>query len=143
MTIQDVSAADLIAKAAQKLKEDKIITPPEWVPFVKTSHGRERQPTNPDWFYVRAASILRRVAIFGPLGTQKMRVHYGGRKNRGHQPEAQVSAGGNAIRKVLQQLDKAGLTKHVTKEVHKGRVVTPKGQEFLDSIAHVIITSKK
>ena len=139
MAIHDVSAESLIAKTAEALKKD--IKPPEWAMFVKTGHGRERPPMDPDWWYVRAASILRRVAMIGPIGTQKLRTHYGNRKNMGHAPEHHYPGGGSVIRMVLKQLDKAGLTKQVEKGERKGRVVTPKGQALLYLLSDEITKS--
>jgi small subunit ribosomal protein S19e len=96
---------------------------------------------DPDWWYVRAASLLRRVALVGPIGTEKLRTHYGGRKNKGHQPERFYKASGNVIRTILKQLDKAGLTKQNEKGV-KGRIVTANGQKVLYSLSDQIVAEK-
>ena len=140
MALHDVPADELIAKTAESLKKD--IKPPEWSMFVKTGHTRERPPTNPDWWYVRAASMLRKIALIGPIGTEKLRTHYGGRKNLGHAPEHAYKGSGSVIREVLQQLDAAGLTKQVEKGNHRGRVVTPKGQALLYSLSDIIIAAR-
>ena len=116
---------------AKELKERKIITPPSWVAFVKTGSHRERPPAERDWFYHRAASILRAIAQKGPIGTSKLAVRYGGRKNRGSAPDKFQEAGTNAIRKCLQQLEKGGLISQVERAGHKGRALTKKGNEFL------------
>jgi small subunit ribosomal protein S19e len=141
MALHDVPADKLIAKAADTLKKEKTVSPPEWALFAKTCAGRERAPVNPDWWYVRSASVLRRVALVGPVGTEKLRTHYGGRKNRGDKPERFYKASGNVIRTILKQLDKAGLTKQNEKGV-KGRVVTAKGQELLYSLSDEITAEK-
>ncbi len=133
--ILEVDAQSLIGKAAEELKKENGIKPPAWSTFVKTSHARERLPDKDDWWYVRSASILRSIARLGPIGTQKLRTKYGGRKNRGYKPEATYKGSGSIIRKVLQQLEKSGLIKQTQKGVHKGRVLTPKGMSFLDKIA--------
>jgi small subunit ribosomal protein S19e len=137
MALHDVSAEALIAKTAVALKKD--IKPPEWAIFVKTGHTRERPPLNPDWWYVRAASMLRRVAMIGPVGTEKLRTFYGGRKNLGHAPEHAYKGSGSVIRTILQQLDQAGLTKMAEKSQRKGRVVTPKGQALLYLLSDQIV----
>ena len=108
---------------------------PDWAFFVKTGEGRERPPQQEDWYFVRAAAILRTVAINGPIGTQKLRTKFGSRKNKGYKPEHFSKAGGSIIRDILQQLDKAGLTKQELKSIHKGRFLTPKGQSLLDRVA--------
>lgn len=128
----DVPGDLLVERVAQRLKEIPEIKPPEWAPFVKTGRHKERLPEQEDWWYYRVASILRRVYLDGPVGIERLRTYYGGRKNRGHAPEKFYKAGGSIIRKALQQLEAAGF---VEKVPGKGRVITPKGRSFLDKIA--------
>ncbi|CAB49735.1 30S ribosomal protein S19e [Pyrococcus abyssi] len=131
-TVYDVPGDLLVERVAQRLKEIPEIKPPEWAPFVKTGRHKERLPEQEDWWYYRVASILRRVYLDGPVGIERLRTYYGGRKNRGHAPERFYKAGGSIIRKALQQLEAAGF---VEKVPGKGRVITPKGRSFLDKIA--------
>jgi len=130
-----VNANELINKAADELKKQKLVEAAEWSKFVKTGHHKERLPDNNDWWFQRSAAILRSIAKLGPVGTQKLRTKYGGKKNRGHKPEHFYKASGSIIRKILQQLEKAELIKKEEKGVHKGRILTPKGVSFLDKIA--------
>ncbi|MBS3123294.1 30S ribosomal protein S19e [Candidatus Woesearchaeota archaeon] len=130
-----IRAGELIQKASEELQKQKLVQPPEWSQFVKTGRHKERTPDLDDWWYTRAAAILRRIAKLGPVGTQKLRTKYGGKKRRGYQPEKFFPASGSIIRKILQQLEKSKLIKQTTKGVHKGRVLTPEGQAFLDKIA--------
>ena len=108
MGIHDVYPNDLIEKAAEELKKVEAVKPPVWVTFVKTGVHRERAPLDKDWWYMRAAAVLRSVALLGPIGVSKLRTKYGGKKRRGHQPPIFRRGSGSIIRKVLQQLDKAG-----------------------------------
>lgn len=135
VTIYDVNPNSLINKAAEELKKIEVIKPSSWSIFVKTGVGRERPPVDKDFWYKRSASILRKIYIYGPIGVSKLRVKYGGKKNRGTKPEEFRKAGGNIIRKILQQLEKAELIRQTEIGVHKGRVITPKGKKFLDSVA--------
>jgi small subunit ribosomal protein S19e len=130
VTVYDVPADKLIQKTAEKLKEMDIGVPP-WVDFVKTGVSRERRPDQDDWWYIRCASILRKIYVYGPVGVSRLRTAYGGRKNRGHEPEHFYKGSGNIIRKALQELEKLGLVE----KTPEGRVVTPKGRSFLDNIA--------
>ena len=130
-----VNPQELINKAADELKKNKIVQPLDWAKFVKTGHHKERLPDGPDWWYFRSAALLRTIAKRGPVGTQKLRTKYGGKKNRGHKPERFYPASGSIIRNILQQLEKAELIKQTEKGVHKGRVLTTKGTSFLDKIA--------
>lgn len=129
MGVYNTDAKKVIDGVAKELKTQ--IKQPEWAPFAKTGAHKQRPPVDKDWFFTRTASILRTIAIKGPIGVSKLRQKYGGLKNRGVKPEKFYKGSGSVIRKALQELDKAGLTKQIEKGVHKGRVVTPKGQSLL------------
>jgi len=133
--ILEADANELIIRLAEELKRQKLVQPLEWSNFVKTGMHRERHPENPDWWYVRAAAILRTVAKYGPIGTEKLRTKYGGIKNRGHKPEHFFKGSGSIIRKILQQLEKSNLIKQTSIANHKGRVLTPEGTSIMDKIA--------
>ncbi|MDD3573689.1 30S ribosomal protein S19e [Methanospirillum sp.] len=133
-TVYDVPADRLIAKAAMELKEKAEITAPEWAPFVKTGTHREMPPEDPEWWYTRAAAVLRRVYVDGPVGVERMRSVYGGKKNRGSKPGKSVKGSGSILRKSLQQLEAAGF---VAKQKN-GRIITPAGASFLDGIAYTV-----
>jgi len=134
-TIYDIEPGKMIERASKQLKEQKIIEVPEWSIFVKTSHGKERQPMDNDWWYYRAASILRKVYVLGPIGVAKLSRKYGCKKDRGHKPEKTVKGSTKIIRTILQQLDKAGMVISAEKGVHKGKIITPKGKSFLDKLS--------
>lgn len=104
---------------------------PEWAQFVKSGSHRETLPKNPDWWYIRAASILRMTYKEGPIGVGKLRNKYGGRKNRGMKPDAFELASGKVIRVILQQLEAAELITQKQVEAHKGRIASPKGASLL------------
>ena len=132
--MKEIRPQALVEKAAEELKKDESIKPPEWSKYVKTGVSVERPPAQPDWWYLRSAAILRRIYMRGPVGVQRLRVAFGGRKRRGHKPAKHRKAGGKIIRLMIQQLEKAGYIKKVEKP-KKGRVITPKGQKFLNKIA--------
>lgn len=129
--IYDVNAQELVEKTAHQLKNYKEISPPVWATFVKTGMHKQRPPAQADWWYFRSAAILRAVGKLGPVGTEKLRTKYGGKKNRGVAPEHHFKGSGAIIRKVLQQLETAGLIVKTTKGIHKGRILTGKGQSLL------------
>ncbi len=134
-TAYDVKPGELIKKATDELKKTAIIKKPPWANFVKTSPARERIPVDKDWWYVRAASILRKLYTTDKaIGTNKLRNFYGGKKNRGHKPERFYPGSGKIIRTILQQLEKAELIKQITEGVHKGRKISSKGKKFLDTL---------
>lgn len=137
-TMFDVSQQKLVENLKEELKNFEDINPPEWAPVVKTGAHKERRPSQQDWWYFRSASVLRVVAIRGPIGVSKLTKRYGCKKNRGVRPEKFVTASGNILRKVLQQLEKAGLIKKTEKGVRKGRVISPSGQKLLDKAANAV-----
>ena len=135
----EVDPQELIERVAKKLNENKVVTPPTWEGIVKTGRHTERPPTRKDWWYVRSAAVLRSVYKLGPVGTNKLRTKYGGRKNRGYKPEHFYKGSGSIVRKILQQLEKAGYIAQVQKGLAKGRKVTKQGKSFLDKIAQEMI----
>ncbi len=134
-TIYDVPADSLISEIAKELKETKTIKQPEWAQFVKTGVDKERRPANPDWWYVRCASLLRRVYIDGPVGINSLKTYYGGKKDRGTSPEKFRQGSGAVIRGALHQLETAGFVR----KVGEGRLVTPEGKSFLDKASYKLI----
>lgn len=131
----EVDPQELIERAAKQLAEQKLVQKPVWASYAKTGHFSNRPPVSQEWWYMRAAAVLRSVYKLGPVGTSKLRTKYGGRKNRGYKPEHFYRGGGSIIRKILQQLENSGLLSQVEKGTHKGRKVTKKGKVFLEKIA--------
>lgn len=132
VTVRDVDQSELVIRAAQDLQ--KKIQMPDWARFVKTGVHKERPPEQSNWWYLRAASILRNVYLNGPVGVERLRSVYGGKKSLGHQPTHTFKSGGKIIRAVLQDLERAKLIESVIKP-KRGRKVTREGQRFLDNIA--------
>ncbi len=115
------------------LKNVKEFQKPDWVDFVKTGAGKMRPNIDPDFWYKRAAGILRQIYIRGIVGVQRLRTRYGGRKDMGMQPPRFIRAGGKIIRSILQQAEKAGFIEKA-KGKKAGRQLTAKGKEFLESV---------
>ena len=126
--ISEVPAKELIDKAAKKIEKMDEFKPPAWSVVVKTGLSKERPPQQDNWWWIRSASILRKIYLDKTLGVSKLRKTYGGRKNKGHKPEHKYLASGSIIRKMLQQLESAGF---VRTEKGKGRKITAKGSVFL------------
>jgi len=130
-TVYDVPADLLIRKVAEVLKSRQEIKPPAWASFAKTGVHKEMPPEDPDWWYVRSAAVLRRVYVDGPLGVQRMRSFYGGKKNRGSRPNAFRKGSGSILRKALQQLEACKFILHDK----TGRRLSPEGHSFMDAMA--------
>ncbi|HLI45639.1 MAG TPA: 30S ribosomal protein S19e [Geobacterales bacterium] len=127
-----VPADSLINELAEYIKENfKEISPPPWSIFVKTSPSRERLPIQDNWWYIRAAAMLRKLYIKQPLSVESFRTIYGGRKKFKKRMEHHHKASGAITRKILQQLEVAGLVK----KTEKGRVLTEKGQSLVSKVS--------
>ena len=140
-TYYDVPADELIVDLSERLHAFDTITPPEWAAHVKTGSHRERPPTQGDWWHTRAASMLRKVAKKGPIGTNRIAQEYGGSKNRGVRRNKAVSGSRNISRKILQQLVESGLVDNsfnAAGTVNFGKVLTPDGHSLLDDVAHSV-----
>lgn len=139
-TVYDVDPKKLIDAVAKDFKDEKKLKQPEYAEYVKTGSNRERAPHDKDWWYTRVASILRRIYINGPVGTERLRTYYGGKKNRGTKPERFRKASGKIIRHALQILEEQKLVENKDK---KGRIVTAAGQKYLDNMAFEVSKVKK
>jgi small subunit ribosomal protein S19e len=132
----DVEVNKLLEKVASELRKSGL-EKPRFVDFVKSGAHKERPPEQDDFWYVRCAAILRYLYVHGPTGVQRLRSHFGGRKNRGRKPEHKVKAGGKIIRSALQLLEKAGFVKK--DDSGKGREITPAGVSLLDRCAKEVV----
>ncbi len=135
--IYEVPADKLNKMLAEELKKVPEFSVPEWAAFVKTSVARARPPVELDFWYKRAASVLRQVYIKGVIGVSKLKIRYGGRKARGMKPEEFRKGSGKIIRLILQQAEKAGIIEKAEGK-KKGRQMTKKGLEFLNRAAGMV-----
>ncbi|NIN52885.1 MAG: 30S ribosomal protein S19e [Nitrososphaeria archaeon] len=130
--VKEVPADILINRLREYIKRNiQEVKPPKWSYYVKTGSGKSAPPDDREWWILRAASILRKIYLNQPIGTQRLRVYYGGKKDRGVRPEHQVDGGGSNIRKILQQLEDAKLVM----KTKRGRSLTPRGRGLLDRLA--------
>lgn len=131
MTIAtDVETEELILKVADKLKGD--LNAPEYILYVKSGAHKQRVPDQEDFWFRRCASVLWQLYNRSTVGVNRLRKHYGGGKRGSSvRPKRFVQAGGSAIRRAFQELEKKGYVK----KAEKGRVLTGKGQKLLDNTA--------
>jgi small subunit ribosomal protein S19e len=76
--------------------------------------------------------MLRKIYVHGPIGTERLKAEYGGRKDPGVTPEHVAKAGGTIIRKALQQLEASSL---IESSKPRGRRVTREGRKLLQELA--------
>ncbi|MFB6310857.1 MAG: 30S ribosomal protein S19e [Salinirussus sp.] len=140
-TLYDVPAEALNEAVAAELAEESAVEAPDWADFVKTSHDRELPPEQEDFWEVRAASLLRKVAVEGPIGVGSLRTAYGSAKQGSTRyrvrPRHSTDGSGKIIRTILQQLESAG---YVERAEGEGRVITGDGHSLLDSVAEEVMS---
>ncbi|MDC0655752.1 40S ribosomal protein S19 [Candidatus Poseidoniaceae archaeon] len=146
-TLYDIPAKILNPALAARLEESKSVSTPEWAEFVKTGADRERPPSQSNWWFLRSAAILRKVAREGPVGVTHLAQAFGGRKDNGAGPNTPGVASRHIIRTSLQQLEESGLVEKVPGRVvedengdalqlYKGRRITASGHKMIDAVAH-------
>ncbi len=135
VSARDVPSGKLISALAEQMKSVPSVQMPDWARFVKTGSHAERPPASPDWWFTRAASLLRKVYLHGPVGLSDLERAYGGSKALHYFPKHHRDAGGSSIRLILKQLEQAELVS----KTPQGRVLTSKGRATLDKISNGLL----
>jgi len=139
-TVYDVPAEELIEALIDTLEAEDAVEAPEWIAFTKSGADRELPPEQDQFWTRRTASLLRKVAVDGPVGVGALQTEYGGSKQGSNRyqvrPKHSADGSGNVIRTALQQLEEAG---YVETAEGEGRKVTPKGQAHLDDVAEDVL----
>ena len=134
-TVRDVPSHDFINAYAQHLKRSGKVELPKWVDLAKTATYKELSPYNPDWYFVRAASVARKIYLRKNTGIGALTKWYGGRARRGTRREHYETAPGSVIRHIVQQLETLGV---VEANADGGRQITSQGQRDMDRIAREV-----
>ncbi len=87
---------------------------------------RELAPYNPDWYYIRAAAVARKVYLRPGRGIGGLRKAFGSVERRGVLTNHHKKGAGGVIRHILQQLEKLDV---VEKSGKGGRKMTSNGQQ--------------
>ena len=133
----DVPPAVFLPRLASELKNRHAVEPPVWASFVKTGVHKERAPTQTDWWYLRSASVLRKIYLQGSIGLARLSAEYGGKRDRGSAPYHARSGSRSILREIVHQLEKSGL---VQRYKTQGRRVTPDGARLLDALSREVLT---
>ncbi|AJF26051.1 30S ribosomal protein S19e [Haloarcula sp. KBTZ06] len=140
-TLYDVPPEELIEALTETLADEDDIEAPDWAEYTKTGVDRELPPEQEDFWARRAASLLRKVAVDGPVGVNALRSEYGtskqGTTRYRVRPHRKTKGSGNIIRTALQQLEDAG---YVETSENDGRRVTGEGRSLLDDTAGDLLT---
>ena len=132
VTLRDVAADKFISAYAEVLKNNDKFIVPKWVDLVKTGVHKELAPYDPDWYYVRAAAIVRKIYLREGTGVGALKKRFGGGMRRGAAPLRHQDAAGGLIRAILINLDSLNITEKTKKG---GRKITRIGQQALDLVA--------
>lgn len=135
-TPTDVPPAMLLPRLASELKSREAVRPPEWAAFVRTGVHTQQAPDQPDWWYLRSASVLRKVYLKGHIGVEHLAAEYGGKKDRGSAPYHARTGSRSVIREIVFQLEKSGLL-----ETRKslGRRLSPSGMKLLATVSRDVL----
>merc|ERR1711875_13764 len=131
-SVKDVDQQKFVVGFADFLKKSGKMQVPEWADLIKLSRFNEQGPHNPDWFFVRAASMARHLYIRAPAGVGSFTKIYGARKRNGTAPSHFMRASQSVSRRVLQALEEMTL---VEKDSNGGRRLTSQGRRDMDRIA--------
>jgi small subunit ribosomal protein S19e len=132
----DVPPSLLLPKLASELRARKAVAPPPWATFAKTGVHKQRAPTDPDWWYLRSASVLRKISLKGFIGIERLSAEYGGKRDRGSAPYHARTGSRSVLQEIVHQLEKAGL---VQPYKNQGRRVSPEGQKLLDALSRDVL----
>ncbi|KAL3568053.1 hypothetical protein D5086_030704 [Populus alba] len=135
-SVKDVSPHEFVKAYSAHLKRSGKIELPLWTDIVKTGTFKELAPYDPDWYYVRAASMARKIYIRGGLGVGAFRRIYGGSKRNGSRPPHFCKSSGSVARHILQQLQNVNI---IDIDPKGGRRITSSGQRDLDQVAGRIV----
>ncbi|MEM0141344.1 MAG: 30S ribosomal protein S19e [Thermoplasmatales archaeon] len=137
VNLKDVPPEMLIKEVSSKLKGE--VKEPSWVKEVKTGQHKERGPVDPDWYFVRTASVLRKIALNSPIGVERLSSEYGGKIDRGSARYHASRGSRKIIRSITQELERLG---YISKS-NKGRSISPAGMKMLISVAKEIAPKLK
>eukprot|EP01038_Epipyxis_sp_PR26KG_P007492 gene7492-10208_t len=132
ITVRDIAAPKFIAAYAEVLKNNDKFVVPKWADLVKTGVSKELAPYDPDWYFVRAAAIVRKIYLRQGTGVGALKKRFGGSYRRGSRPEIHRDAAGGLIRSIMITLDDLKITE---KHPNGGRKISRVGQQALDLVA--------
>jgi len=76
-SVYELDSQEYNLKLAEALKKIPEFNSPEWIEFVKSGAGKERPINDSDFWYKRAASILRQIYIKKIVGVNRLKTKYG------------------------------------------------------------------
>ncbi|MEM0134116.1 MAG: 30S ribosomal protein S19e [Thermoplasmatales archaeon] len=129
VNFKDIPPEMLIKELSSRLSKE--IEEPKWVKEVKTGQHKERGPNDANWYYIRVASVLRKVAVNSPIGIERLASEYGGKIDRGSKAHHAGKGSRKVLRTALQDLERLG---YILKNKN-GRSISSAGTKLLNSAA--------
>merc|ERR1712098_899631 len=123
-----------IKACADYLKRQPKFDVPKYHDIVKTGVAKELAPYDEDWFFIRAASVARKVYLRKGTGVGALKKWYGGSSgtHRGTRKAHFITSSGAIIRKAMYELEKLEMMNHIG---DGGRQISSKGRAEMDRIA--------
>lgn len=132
----DLPPDALLPQLASELKTRQAVAPPPWATFVKTGVHKQRAPVQADWWYLRSASVLRKIYLHGHVGIARLSADYGGKRDRGSAPYHARTGSRSVLREIVHQLEKSGLVQPYKTQ---GRRLSPAGEKLLSSVSRDVL----
>jgi len=132
----DVPPSRLLPRLAAELKSQAAVQPPAWAAYVRTGVHTQQAPTQPDWWYLRSASVLRKIYLKGHTGVERLAAEYGGKRDRGSAPYHARSGSRSVTREIVQQLQKSGL---LESKKAVGRRISPAGMRLIATTSRAVL----
>merc|ERR1712178_41048 len=143
ITVKDVPCNQWISEFAKYLKKGNKIAQPDWTVFAKTAAFKELAPSDPDWLYVRAAAVMRKLYLRPCRGISQLANDFGGKRRNGGARKHHARGARGCVRYCLMQLEKANLVEKVTKDGLSRRKISSRGQTDMNRIAQAISNAEK
>ena len=121
----------------------------QWASYYKTGCAKDLAPYDPDWLYVRAASVAYQLYMRRKVGVNTLRKHYSKKQRNGVCTEHSRLTAGKCIRYCLVELEKAQLVGKLQYEnangqlIDNGKALTKRGTTDMDRIAFQIVKAHR
>eukprot|EP00768_Dysnectes_brevis_P000457 gnl/Dysnectes_brevis/109_a130_11433.p1 GENE.gnl/Dysnectes_brevis/109_a130_11433~~gnl/Dysnectes_brevis/109_a130_11433.p1 ORF type:complete len:144 (+),score=31.29 gnl/Dysnectes_brevis/109_a130_11433:33-464(+) len=135
--LKDVPAELFVDAFAAQLKSEGAFKQPAYTEYAKTGACRDRVPESDDWYFVRAAAVLRRLYVRRNVGVGAFTKVFGTAYTTKCAPQHFKRSSSKVIRNILQQYEALG---YVTQPRNgSGRVMTRKGQKIVDQFSKSLV----
>ncbi|ELQ74153.1 40S ribosomal protein S19 [Trachipleistophora hominis] len=138
--IYQVEPSSFITTLSSHLKNNNLLTLPPNIDIVKSCSGKQNAPLNPDWLYVRAASVYRHF-LTAQIKNERITITrlasvYGCKKDRGSRPGKKVRAGRTHLRSILRDFGRLGWIV----EDERGKTVSEDGVRLSEQLIEKILS---